>query len=546
MSDGGGSPAEAAREALAQGLGRLLPRLLPGATGLRGLARLSAGATLETWSFDAVADRSAASAQPAGQGGAAAPLAACGPDGPDGPVAWPLILRRAPGGLRGQETLSLATEAGLLRALAEAEPALAPRLARVLHVLQPEDGLGDGFLMERIAGETIARKIQRDPPFAGVRPRLVAELGEALGLIHRAATTRLPALPLRPVGHTLAQFADRVAGLPRPNPVFRHGLRWLARHAPPAEGERRTLVHGDYRLGNVIVAPDTPQGPGRLAAVLDWEIAHLGDPVEDLAWITLPPWRFGRNEQPVAGLGGLDAFLAAYEGTTGWPVDRARLRWWQAAGSLRWGLGCAGMQAWFSSGRDPRVERAMIARRVSENELDLLQCVAPEGLAAGLAAHRATLAAAGAEAAEPGLIDGPDAASLVHASAGWLRETVVAAGGAAAFHARVAANALDLAVREWRLAAAARVAAAQRLAGLLGPDAAVASGHANSLVAQEALLCERIARAALPLDDPALLTHLWASTLDRIAIDQPAYASYARLMVPGAGASPDQAVAPVP
>ena len=130
-------------------------------------------------------------------------------------------------------------------------------------------------------------------------------------------------------------------------------------------------MHGDYRLGNVIV---TAEG---LAAVLDWEIAHLGDPAEDLAWICLPPWRFGRIHQPVAGLGTREQLFEAWQAATGWRVDAHRVRWWQAAGSLRWGLGCAGMHEWFDSGRDPSVERAMIARRVSENEIDLLRLIAP-------------------------------------------------------------------------------------------------------------------------------------------------------------------------
>jgi aminoglycoside phosphotransferase (APT) family kinase protein len=267
--------------------------------------------------------------------------------------------------------LALADEAALLRALAAASPLLRTVLAEVVHVLQPADALGDGFVMRRVAGETIARKIQRDEAFASARTRLVGQLGAALGAIHRADMAALPALPRRDLEQTLHKLAARCAALQRPNAVFAHALRWLREHRPDAADERLTLVHGDYRLGNVIV---TPNG---LAAVLDWEIAHLGDPAEDLAWITLPPWRFGRIRQPVAGLGTREQLFEAYEAATGWRVDEHRVRWWQAAGSLRWGLGCAGMREWFDSGRDPSVERAMIARRVSENEIDLLRLIAP-------------------------------------------------------------------------------------------------------------------------------------------------------------------------
>lgn len=332
---------------LAEALSALVGHMLPGSRGIESLSRLSAGATLQTWAFDAV--------------GAGAPQ--------------PLILRR--GELRASDCLPLADEAALLQALA-ALPALKPVLAEVLHVLQPADGLGHGFVMRRVAGETIARRIQRDEAFAGARQRLVAQLGCTLGAIHRAPLQTLPQLPQRDVEQTLASLEARCAGLQRPNAVFAFALRWLQQHRPDPAGERLALVHGDYRLGNVVV---TPAG---LAAVLDWELAHLGDPAEDLAWIALPPWRFGRIHQPVAGLGTRAELFEAYEAATGWRVDEARVRWWQAAGSLRWGLGCAGMRDWFDSGRDATVERAMIARRVSENELDLLRLIAPRRPAPGL------------------------------------------------------------------------------------------------------------------------------------------------------------------
>jgi aminoglycoside phosphotransferase (APT) family kinase protein len=330
-------------ESLRAALSALLPRLQPGCQGIAGLQRLSAGATLQTWAFDAV--------------GAGAPQ--------------PLILRRSPGGLRGAESLPLADEAALLRALAAASPALRPVLAEVLHVAMPADGLGDGFMMRRVAGETIPRKIQRDEAFAQARMTLVDQLGAALAAIHRADPATLPALPQRGLQVTLDKLQARCETLARPNPVFAYALRWLQQHRPDPAQERLALVHGDYRLGNVIV------DGGGLAAVLDWEIAHLGDPAEDLAWLCLPPWRFGAIGQPVAGLGTREQLFAAYQAAGGGPVDAARVRWWQAAGSLRWGLGCAGMREWFDSGRDPSVERAMIARRVSENEIDLLRLIAP-------------------------------------------------------------------------------------------------------------------------------------------------------------------------
>lgn len=312
----------------------LARRLVPGAQRIAGLRRLSAGATLQTWSFAAL-----------GEG-----------------VERPLILRRSPGGLRGKESLPLPVEAALVRALA----GRGIPLARVLHTLVEADALGDGFLMDHVDGETIPRKILRDAAFAAVRPRLAAQCGAILAAIHAVDVAVLPTLPLRPPSTMLARLQDRYETMGRPSAVFELALRWL-RERLPGDPVRPQLVHGDFRNGNLIV------GAEGVRAVIDWEIAHLGDPAEDLAWICLPPWRFGQIERPVGGLGARADLFGAHAAATGQPVDVARVDFWQVMGSLRWGIGCAGMLDWFASGRDATVERAMIARRVSENELDLMR-----------------------------------------------------------------------------------------------------------------------------------------------------------------------------
>ena len=297
------------QQALQAGLDALLPRLLPQAQRCSGLQRLSAGATLQTWSFDAVGD------SVGGQ-----------------PFSHPLILRRSPGGLRGNESLSLPLEADLVRTLAGS----GVPVADVLHTLQPGDGggegLGDGFIMTRIPGETIARKILRDPEYATARGVLVRQLGMAAGALHTRPLQDLPDLPVRSTTATLAALQRRCQALPQPDAVFEFALRWLQRHLP-AEPATLCLVHGDYRLGNIIV------GPEGLRAVLDWEIAHLGDPAEDLAWVCLPPWRFGQITQPVAGLGQRSDAVCRLAG-------RHRRGWWTptACAGGRPPAACAG--AW--------------------------------------------------------------------------------------------------------------------------------------------------------------------------------------------------------
>ena len=155
-----------------------------------------------------------------------------------------------------------------------------------------------------------------------------------------------------------------------PNPVFALALRWLQQHRPK-DPDSLSLVHGDFRHGNLMIGPDG------LVGVLDWELAHLGDPMEDLAWLCVPSWRFGEIENPVGGFGQREALFAAYEAAGGQTVDPARVRFWEVLGTLQWGLMCSGMAEVFRSGADPSVERAMIGRRASEVEIDLLDYLAP-------------------------------------------------------------------------------------------------------------------------------------------------------------------------
>ena len=249
----------------------------------------------------------------------------------------------------------MAIEAAILRA-AEAGGVPVPPI--VAHVV---DDAGVSSLVTRfVAGETIARKILRDDRFASARGRLADDLGRALARIHRILPGAVPGLMLV---DPLETYRQRLDELGQPHPAFELAFRWLEEHRP-ATTRAPVVVHGDYRLGNVIV---DERG---LAAVIDWELAHLGDPVEDLGWLCVPAWRFG-SPKPVAGVADRDVLLRAYAEESGVEIDRETLRWSEVNGILRWGIMCIMQAESHRSGLARSHELAAIGRRVCENEHDL-------------------------------------------------------------------------------------------------------------------------------------------------------------------------------
>ena len=322
-----------------QELTRCVASFYPGATGVTGAAKLSGGASQETWSFDIV--------HPAGTFGA--------------------ILRRSPKGYGAapSRAAGLDAEARLMQ-LAHDAGLPSPK---VLHVLRPEDDLGTGFVMARVEGETIARKILRDEQFSKARPILARQLGKVAAGIHNLPRDQLPALREMSSTGEIAEMGREYRGFGWPRPVFELALRWLADH-DPGPSQEVTLVHGDFRHGNLIIGADG------VRAVLDWELAHRGDPMEDLGWICVNSWRFGEIDKPVGGFGTREELLAGYQ-AAGRKADPARVKFWEVMGTLRWGVMCCGMMQRFRIGPDHSMERAMIGRRASETEIDLMVLLAP-------------------------------------------------------------------------------------------------------------------------------------------------------------------------
>jgi len=305
------------------------------AASVTGLKRLSGGASQETWAFG---------------------VTGAGPD-------RQLILRRAPGGVAhasASEAIGLGMEAVLLNRAAEAGVPVPP----VLGVSEAGTDLGVAFIMDRIEGETIGRKILRDEEFSGARKMLAAQCGQALAGIHSIPTDSLPELPVSDGISQLAKYEAIYRAMDLPRPVFELAIAWLKAHAP--EPAPMVLVHGDFRLGNLMISPEG------LASVLDWELAHIGDPREDIAWVCINSWRFGHADKRVGGFGDLPDLLEAYTAAGGGKFAPRDIDWWEMLGSLKWGIMCMTMYESYRSGMAPTVERAAIGRRVSETEIDLV------------------------------------------------------------------------------------------------------------------------------------------------------------------------------
>lgn len=396
---------------------------------VRELRRLSGGASRETWSLDLAR--------------------------PDSSVPpRPLVLQRVRAGALSA-SFSMVGEEQLLRAAHAAGVPVAPAVA------SSDDAsvIGAPFVVvERVEGETIARRILRDEAFAPARAVLVEQAAAALAAIHALPPTAVPSLRAdEPIG----QLRSLLDWLGETDPAFELAFRWLAANRPPPAREARAaIVHGDFRLGNLVVGPDG------LRAVLDWELAHLGDPMEDLGWFCVRAWRFG-EPAPVAGLGDYDRFFTAYEAAGGVPVDAGVVRWWEVLGTLRWGVICMLQAHGHLSGQSRSVELAAIGRRVCETEHDLLRLIRTSSTGSSSATAEAATAATVEGGYDGGAHGAPSAPQLLEAVREFLeRDVRDATEGRVQFHARVAANVLGMVERELQAGVAMAAAHRARLAAL--------------------------------------------------------------------------------
>lgn len=456
---------------LAEPLTRVLERCIDGFESLQSVERLSGGASQETYRLEIRA-----------RGG-----------------EQTLALRRAAGGYVREEGVvgpDLTAEAELIRLARKAgvpEP-------EIFAVLKPEDGIGDGFIMEWLEGEALGARIARADTFADIRPSLSRQAGEILARIH-ALEVGGTVLDERLTRHnpesSVRQKWESYQSFGTPQPMIDYTARWLLDNLPA--NPRSTLVHGDFRNGNLMVRPDAG-----ITAVLDWEGAHIGDPIEDLGWLCTNSWRFGVTELPVGGFGPIEDLIAGYEAVSDATVDRDALRFWIVYGSFSWAVGCLMMAEHYRTGPDPSVERPGIGRRTSECQIDCVNLIMPGSVQLVEADSHETA------------VDMPRTDELLSSVRDFLRESVMSeTQGRTSFLARVASNSLDIVLRELAHQPAARAQEQQGLERILG--------HGGEYAALRWELTQALRDGSLPLDADGLQDYLRNAVANQVAIDQPRY-----------------------
>jgi aminoglycoside phosphotransferase (APT) family kinase protein len=444
---------------LAQLLASRLQVLWGAAAEITGIQRLSGGASRESWGVQARMT-----------------------DGAE----HRLILLRDPG--RSDRHRDVAVEAAAMVA-ARAAGVPAPELYD-----HGEEALGPGrayLLMERLDGETIPRRLLRDDAYAAVRPRLARRLGKILARIHQVDPGSVAGLPrVDALGEAIRLYED----FAEPRPALEIGLRWLVRHRPPPSAD--ALVHGDFRTGNLIVSQDGLRG------VLDWELAHRGDPMNDLGWLCTKAWRFG-SANPVGGFGARADLMSGYAEGGGSPPDEATQRWWELYGTVRWALLCRRQAARYLSDSEPSIELAVLGRRVCEQEYDILLAL---GYATPLKITDPLEDTVGPATAPH---DRPTGPGLLRAVREFLVTEVTVTDPSLAFHARVAANALRIAEREALLAAGHARDHRARLAALGCAD--------------DAELCAAIRDGSLDHRFDDVIAAVRAMAVDKLAVANPGH-----------------------
>ena len=269
------------------------------------------------------------------------------------------ILRRG-SGIEGPLAIKTSDEAQIQKTVRKLG-ALVPEIISVSSFSEP---LGYSYIMKFVEGETSARKILRDSEYKDALQNLVCECGESIAKIHQTDTAELSFLPKKTVNEQLNDLYETYTEFNQASPVFEYTYLWLKKQNFGEIDD--ALVHGDFRLGNIIVSQDG------LQSIIDWELAHVGNPLQDLGWICGNSWRFGNTDKVVGGFGDLKDLLDGYNSISEYQVDQETVRAWQVFGTFRWGVICLIQASAHLNGTINSVEKAAIGRRVSETEIDIV------------------------------------------------------------------------------------------------------------------------------------------------------------------------------
>ncbi|MEC7917004.1 MAG: phosphotransferase family protein [Actinomycetota bacterium] len=448
-------------------------RELPGCEELLSVERLSGGASMETYRL--VVSTSNGSQQ--------------------------FCMRRGAGGVDRENVSAIGLDCeSLLMRTARENGVVEPE---VYYDLKPEDGVGVGFIMEWLDGETLGSRIVRASELDEVRPLLAEQCGRELAKIHAIdldKTGLRERLPTLTPEESLEQTWSRYREWDTAQPMIDFAGMWLREHLPV--GGDLMLVHNDFRNGNLMV--DAEVG---LKAVLDWETSHIGDPMRDLGWICTNSWRFGERDLEVGGFGNIDDLVKGYEAESGRRVDREAFKYWEVFGSFWWAIGCLGMTDQYRTGPDATVERPGIGRRSSECQLDCVNLLipGPVDLVDPQPSQRPS--------------DMPRVDELVTSVRDFLHGDVMSVtSGRVNFLARVAGNSLDIVNRELTIGPELRRREELRLRDLLGR-----TGTFDDL---RWWLVEAIREGSIPIDSEDLHEYLRESVVNQVAIDQPKYSGF--------------------
>ena len=390
---------------------------ISGEGSLSSLQRLSGGANMETWSFDWQSEKG---------------------------VCQPLILRRFPGNstdlpaVEGTEVfgrISLDTEAELLTGLED----YGLKVPGIIGKLTDSGTLGNGYIMSRENGQALPKKVLYDERYGAARKTLAFECGRQLAIIHSVPLDRLPSgIADQSIAERLDKFESLMSRFEMPMPVHQLAINWLRENAP--DSANKVLLHGDFRTGNLLV---DERG---LSAVLDWELAHLGDPLEDLGYLCANVWRFGSPQNPVGGFGQYQDLFDGYQSEAGWRPELAQIKYWEVFAAVTWGMCCLLMEEMYHSGVDRSLERLAVGRRLSESEVDSLLLLEEVGALPDCEKLAATEKADPDNNTRPAYFSTDAAINAVRESL--VEQIIPELSGFARYNARVAANSLSIAIRD--------------------------------------------------------------------------------------------------